>query len=379
VAYAQDGLEAAQLSYRLRPDVAIIWEDLVGLRGHEACEIIVRTAPEVACVMITRAASDEAHSLAMLAGARAVIDMNSLDNLPELLVNLITVRNGIPLSAIASVTEAERAPLVIMVTGSRGGAGKTTVAVNLSVCLAQRPSEKVALLEIPGQLGDGAVFLDVVPTTSFLGLTQMPALDHDVATNSLVHHASGVKFLPATSEQVTSELSQFDRATTAVASDLLGMLKRTHSVVVLDCPPAVWPLTSYLARRSHIVILVASIDDIVAVRNSAILTDLLRTAGVSVDSLVPVVNKATASGFLKPDDVAKAAGWSSFFTIPYEPASSNAAINEGTPLVLRTPNSVAARAISQLAEQVLIRGRRIAQGSEPTTKQTVSTSGLVKQ
>jgi len=367
VAYAQDGLEAAQLSFRLRPDVALIWEDLVGLRGPEACELVSRTAPDVACVMIARAAGEESRRLAMMAGARAIIGAGELDELPGLILRLLQVRREMPLSALSSITEAQRAPLVIMVTGARGGIGKTTVAVNMAVHLAQGEREKVVLLEAPGQLGDGSIFLDLVSASSFLSLVQMPALDHDVVMSALAHHSSGVSFLPATSDQPAAELSQFDRATTAAASSLLGMLKRSHSVVVVDCPPHLWPLASYLARRSHMVVLLASPEDLIAVRNAATLTDLLRSAGVGPERLMPVINRATSGGLLKPDDVAKAAGWTDYFAIPTDNTNCSAAVNEGVPLMARTPASPAARAISQLADRLLQRGRALAGGAQQSS------------
>lgn len=363
VAYAQDGLEAAQLSFRLRPDVALIWEDLVGLRGPEACELVSRTAPDVACVMIARVADEESGRLAMMAGARAVIGVDGIDELPSLIGRLLQVRGEMPLSAVSSITEAQRAPLVIMVTGARGGVGKTTVAVNMAVHLAQKEREKVVLFEAPGQLGDGSILLDLVSGSSFLSLVQMPVLDHDVVVSALARHSSGVSFLPATSGQPAAELSQFDRATTTAASSLLGTLKRSHSVVVMDCPTHLWPLASYLARRSHMVVLIASPEDLISVRNAATLTELVRSAGVGPERLMPVINRATSGGPLKPDDVAKAAGWTDYFTIPTDNANCSAAVNEGVPLLTRTPASPAARAISQLADRLLQRGRALAEGA----------------
>jgi len=46
---------------------------------------------------------------------------------------------------------------VITVFGTKGGVGKTTVAVNLAVLLAQR-KQKVALLDLDLQFGDVSVF-----------------------------------------------------------------------------------------------------------------------------------------------------------------------------------------------------------------------------
>ena len=70
VAYAQDGLDAAQAAHRLHPDIALLWEDLPGVSGLEACEVIARAAPNVAAVLVTRGDAHAMQSRAMMAGAR---------------------------------------------------------------------------------------------------------------------------------------------------------------------------------------------------------------------------------------------------------------------------------------------------------------------
>ncbi|MCD6352045.1 MAG: AAA family ATPase [Armatimonadetes bacterium] len=361
VGYAQDGLEAAQLAYRLKPDVALLWEDLFGLRGPEACELVARTAPEVASVIILRADNEEGRKLAMMAGARAVIGSDKLDSLPQLLLSLYEVRREMPLSALNAVTQTERMPLVIMVTGGRGGVGKTTLAVNLAARIAQDEREKVVVAEMPGQLGDASVMMDAVPTHSFYTLIQAPALDADVVQSALIEDETGVRLLAATSQAPAADLSQFDRITNSVVSNVLGALKRSHTVIILDCPPHFWPIASYLARRSHLVVLVATPDDLASVRNAATMTDLFHAVGLTDERLVPVINRATGGSLLKPDDVAKAAGWSQYSTIPTDNANCVAAINEGAPLVVRSPASPAARAIAALADDLLKKGRALAQ------------------
>lgn len=362
VGYAQDGLEVAQLSYRLRPDVALVWEDLSGLRGQEACELIARSAPEVTCIMLVRGEDSAAREAAMMAGARAMVGVGDLSSLPEVIRRLVTVRQEMPESALAAVTDPGRAPLVVMVTGASGGAGKTTIAVNLAAAMAKKEGERVVLVEAPGQLGDATVLLDVPANRGILDLLLAEDMDHDLVAGSVLRHDSGIALLPSLSPDGLEELAQIDRVTVGSVSVLLGILKRLYSTIVVDCAPTIWPHASYIARRSHIVVLVTTAADLAAVRNAGTLSDLLTVAGVSKDRIIPVVNKVARGGVFGPEDLASTAGWQEYVVIPEDSGSCAAAVNEGTPLVLRSPSSAAARAIMELAEKVMEKGRRIAGG-----------------
>jgi len=360
VAYAQDGLEAAQLSYRLRPDVAILWEDLGGLSGLETCELIARTAPEVASILVARGELEQVRQMAMMAGARAVVPAGGVDRLADIIHQLVKLRHDLPESAIEAVTEPEKAPLVVMVVGARGGCGKTTIAANLAVALSRKHGEKVALVEAPPQFGDTAVMFDLQPAASATQLLLAENIDRDFVASSLVKHESNVEYLPGISDKATEELNNLGNITAGEASRMLAILKRIYSTVVLDCSFHFWPVSGYIARRSHIVILVSTAEDLAGVRNAASLTEVLMQCGVTRDRLLPVVNKVTRGGVLSPDDVAKAAGWENYYTVPLDTANCIAAFNEGQPLLMRSPSSPAAAAITRLAEEVFKRGRSIA-------------------
>ncbi len=249
--------------------------------------------------------------------------------------------------------------MVISVVGAKGGIGKTTVAVNLAVLLAKRHGEKVALVELPGQVSDGGMFLDLTTRHGFLSLTEVPAVDADFLARIMSTHESGVHYLGATSDRPAEELSRTSAATVELAGQVLGALKRRFTAVILDCPVALWPLASYMLRRSHTVVAMATLEDMAVLRSALSLRELLGAAGVDSERVVPVVNRAQRSGALGLEDYTRVTSWEKPMVIPEDARSCAAALNEGVPLVLKSPGAPASQAIARLAREVAERARRV--------------------
>src|SRR5262249_40216554 len=72
----------------------------------------------------------------------------------------------------------------------RGGAGKTTVAVNLAVTLAQQYPEQVALLDLSLTFGHAPMFLDLQPRASLsaMSVEVLAKFDREALLNFMVAH-----------------------------------------------------------------------------------------------------------------------------------------------------------------------------------------------
>ena len=120
---------------------------------------------------------------------------------------------------------------IFTVYSTKGGAGKTTVAVNLAVTLAQQYPEQVALLDLSLTFGHAAMFLDLQPRASLsaMSVEVLAKFDREALMNYMVTHASTLRVLPGAVRPEEGEGVSQEHVQT-----VLGLLKRFFGYVVVD-------------------------------------------------------------------------------------------------------------------------------------------------
>jgi pilus assembly protein CpaE len=84
----------------------------------------------------------------------------------------------------------------IIVTGSKGGVGTTTVALNVAVHMAQLTKRRVGLIEFARPFGQISLMLDFVPRFTLLdALERIDRLDSPLLASLVTRHKTGVEIL----------------------------------------------------------------------------------------------------------------------------------------------------------------------------------------
>lgn len=349
-ATAVDGQEAVQLAVMLRPDIALVKADLPILNGYEAAEMIGLAAPEIHSVLIGDGQPDtQILRKAMRSGLRAYLPSPVVaSDLMDAMDGVMTVgeRRSTPEFRVA--TDPARLPKVVVVTGGKGGIGKTTIASSLAMCLAQRHPGKVVLFDLHTQFGDVATMLNINPTKSLAELVQINEdIDLEMLEGYMVEHETGVKVLvSATGAQ------SIDAISVANAENTIHALKRAYTHIVIDLPPILHPTTLYVMSHCYQLLLLTTLFDMPTVRDSKGLYDIVVGDYVPKEKVSIVANRVSKYDRLSLADVERIFGRRVDVQVPND-SRLVSAINQGVPFVKAYSRSPLVAAVEKIAEEII--------------------------
>ncbi|CAN5541627.1 cell division ATPase MinD [soil metagenome] len=249
-----------------------------------------------------------------------------------------------PLAPVAPVPAGDTGR-VVTVFSPKGGAGKSVVATNLAVLLAQRCDRVVVLLDADLQFGDAAVLLKFAPRHTIVDVVgSLDSLDADVLSDMLTRHGpSGLLVLPAPLEPAFADQVSFDQL-----SRILDLLRTFASHVVVDTPSYLNDAVLGLIDESDDVLLVSGLD-IPNVKNVKIALQTLRLLNTPMAKIRLVLNRPDPKAKLDVGEVERSLQLRAAALVPADGAVPQS-VNRGAPVVLDAPRSSASKALSGLAD-----------------------------
>jgi pilus assembly protein CpaE len=233
---------------------------------------------------------------------------------------------------------------IIAVLGPKGGTGKTLVATNLAVALAQRDAN-VVLVDLDLQFGDIGLALGLSPERTMYDLMRAgPPFDHEKIDRHLIRHSSGVKVLiaPTRPDQASAVSIDFLR-------DIYASLRTMCDVVIVDTPPGFTPEVIATIDVSGEICMVGMLDSL-SLKNTKLGLETLDLMGYDTEHVSLVLNRADSRVGIMPDDVSTIVGRGPDVSVPSDREIPRS-INEGTPIVATKPGSGAAKAFRSLADR----------------------------
>jgi len=235
---------------------------------------------------------------------------------------------------------------VITVFGSKGGLGKTTIATNLAVKLAQS-KKKVALVDLDLQFGDVYIYMDLEPKDTIAELVQEVFVPNiDSVRSYMMVHSSGVHVLCAPKSPEYADVVSAERI-----QSLLRLLRSYYDYVIVDTPPTFDDVTITAIEASTTVLFVTGLD-ISILKNSKLSISLL-TSLQQKDKVRIVVNRAVEINTVTMSDVQSVIGCPIWAKIPSDYKVAVSALNRGIPFVIGEPNSKLSLAIGDIAKLLI--------------------------
>jgi len=234
---------------------------------------------------------------------------------------------------------------VIVVFSSKGGVGKTTLAVNLAMALNLLSHHEVALVDLDLQFGDVAALLGDLPPGNIHDLAVAPTVDRlsiervlakvgNTDVNMLASPA-----LPQESEDIRPEL----------VVRVLQMLKETHAYVVVDTAPGFSDVNVAALDYADYVLTVLT-PDVVTIRTIKQALDLFWNGfHYSATKVRLVLNRAGTRSGIEAQDIVGALGTGMFWEMPSDGNWPVKAANQGRALMQFQPTSQLAQSIREMA------------------------------
>jgi pilus assembly protein CpaE len=232
----------------------------------------------------------------------------------------------------------------VAVFSPKGGAGTTTIAVNLALIAAQRASN-VVVIDFDLQFGQVATHLNIEANQTLVDVVRDEAAlrEPEVLRTYAARHDRGVHVLAAPPSPQYAELVS-PANVEAILSTALG----TWDTVVIDAGSSLDERTLAIFEAAEVVILPVYPEIACLKAVHALMDYLAETGSVGAKSQF-VLNHIFAREVLKLRDIESSLGAKVAIELPYDPFIYLKAVNEGVPVVVGAPRSAAADRFGRLA------------------------------
>jgi pilus assembly protein CpaE len=356
IGQAGTGEEAVEMAKEFQPDIILMDINMPGIDGIGASQKISELAPSVQIIIMSVQSDPNYLRRAMMAGARDFLTKpfggdelvaairRVHDKRPQHVAAPVS-QNAVSVSGDSTTTNQAKGHIVT-VFSPKGGAGCTTVAINLAVSLAKR-NFRTVIVDGSLQFGDIEVMLHMKPMTSILDLSdENTELDSDLISSVVQLHRSGVSVLLAPPRPEMAEV-----VNEGSIKKLLGALRFNYDFIIVDTSSYLTEVSLAILDIADRIVLITqqSLPSLKSIKRFFDLSDIL---DYSPGKAWLVVNRATKQG-ISVKNIGDALKQPIVVAIPEDIVASTAA-DQGVPLVSgATKKRPISLAITKLADHVI--------------------------
>jgi len=235
---------------------------------------------------------------------------------------------------------------VLSFVSSKGGVGKTTLAVNTAVSLALR-GKKTVLLDLDLQSGMAHLLLNLSPLRTISDLTnEMNEIDPDLLERYLSRHESGLSVLCAPKRPEEMELVK-----PADVRVIIQSLQRGYDYIVIDTSPTVNEILLTALELSDDVFVVSTLN-LAVLKNNRALLSLLDDLSYDIGKIKHIVNRTNVKNGVTLQDVSRTFDADVFWDLNDDYQFIETSTNEGIPFVIRDKHHRLSKQLFTFTERI---------------------------
>jgi pilus assembly protein CpaE len=333
---AENGPRALEQLKTIRPDIILLDVMMPGMDGFTVCREI-RTNPDTARIpvmMLTALDSVENKVKGFEAGADDYLakPYDTTELVARINVLIRRAEATVPLIAAPATTIARETARTIAIFSLRGGAGVSTIAVNLAAGLSQLWEMQVALVDMVTIAGQSALFLNQSLRNTWADLCKMEVIDEDAVLSAMLPHESRVQTLASPRRPEESELLTPEKVKMTIE-----ILRSTFPYVVLDMPHDLSERSLTALDQSDIILVITQ-PEIASLRAASMAMEIFEALKYHEQKKIYVIlNWTFPRQGLAFKDIERMLKSKIDLILPYAADEFVTALNVGNPPVLSDP------------------------------------------
>jgi pilus assembly protein CpaE len=347
VGEAGNGAEAIERAREAHPDVILMDINMPVMDGIVATGRISLELPETGIIILSVQGEQEYLRKAMAAGARDyLLKPPAGDDLTQTIHQVYELQQKRKKSLAGGEATPSRPGKLITLFSPKGGVGKSTIAVNLGVALAQNGGNTV-IVDLNLQFGDVAMLLDLTPHRTIADLTSEADLTNAATLDGyLMAHVSGVRVLPAPLRPEYAEM-----VTACQVERILELLQAHYDYVIVDTRPVLDDITLTALDHADLILAIATLD-VLTIKSLKLGLDVMASLHYESAKLKLLLNQANLEAGVFAHDLEVSLQFPISYRLPSDPKTALAAVNKGIPIVSGEPKTPLAEGLGELARDI---------------------------
>ncbi|MGH4122552.1 MAG: response regulator [Clostridium sp.] len=331
VGEAGNGEEVLELLTKVKPDIVLMDINMPILNGLEATEKITNLFPSVTVIIMSVQAESEYLKKAMFHGAKEyIIKPFNYEVLVNTIINTYEkYKDKVVKDAYFGEGQSnakQSNAKVITFFSSKGGVGKSVLALNSAVTVSKEYHKKTLLIDLDLQFGDISMLVNQYAQKTILDVIEDGQFDcYENIKPYLYGFNENLHILFAPTKPEAAEYIDKDSI-----EKMMKVLLNQYDVIIIDTGVNFNDSTLYILDISEIVLFVTTME-IVALKNTKLGLGVMQSLGYDENKVKLIINKFTAKYGINKSEVEGAFRDTIFAWIPEEQNTVSISVNKGQP------------------------------------------------